>query len=173
MLIANPSPLPIPRRILLLVPPTRGMNVVTAVITATGEMKMTTTTTKENGAAQATAPEKQPPSARKASAGARRARVAPGKAKSAKKTTPAKKAAKAPKAGKRKGGGVRQGSKTEKVLDLLKRPDGASLKEIMKATGWQPHSVRGFLSGTVGKKMGMEVTSSKGEDGERSYSVKA
>jgi hypothetical protein len=43
----------------------------------------------------------------------------------------------------------------------------------MKVTGWQPHSVRGFLSGTVGKKMGLPVTSTKGEDGERRYSVKA
>jgi hypothetical protein len=42
----------------------------------------------------------------------------------------------------------------------------------MKATGWQAHSVRGFLSGTVGKKMGLAVTSSKGDDGERRYSVK-
>jgi len=43
----------------------------------------------------------------------------------------------------------------------------------MKATGWQPHSIRGFLSGTVSKKMGLAVTSTKGEDGERIYSVKA
>ena len=42
-----------------------------------------------------------------------------------------------------------------------------------KASGWQAHSVRGFLSGTVGKKMGLTVVSTKGEDGERSYSVKA
>jgi hypothetical protein len=42
----------------------------------------------------------------------------------------------------------------------------------MKATGWLPHSVRGFLSGTVGKKLGLAVVSTKGEDGERSYSVK-
>ena len=50
---------------------------------------------------------------------------------------------------------------------------GATLKELMKATSWQAHSVRGFLSGTVGKKMGLTVTSSKGQNGERSYSVKA
>ena len=55
----------------------------------------------------------------------------------------------------------------------MKRPGGVTLKEIMKASGWQAHSVRGFLSGTVGKKMGLAVTSSKGEDDERSYSVKA
>ena len=42
----------------------------------------------------------------------------------------------------------------------------------MKATGWQAHSVRGFLSGTVSKKMGLAVTSLKGEDGDRTYSVK-
>jgi hypothetical protein len=43
---------------------------------------------------------------------------------------------------------------------------------LLQATGWQSHSVRGFLSGTVGKKMGLAVTSSKGDDGQRSYAVK-
>jgi len=43
----------------------------------------------------------------------------------------------------------------------------------MKATGWQAHSVRGFLSGTIRKKMGLAVASLKGEDGERTYSLKA
>jgi hypothetical protein len=42
----------------------------------------------------------------------------------------------------------------------------------MKATGWQSHSVRGFMSGVLGKKMGLTVTSTKAEDGERHYSVK-
>jgi uncharacterized protein DUF3489 len=47
------------------------------------------------------------------------------------------------------------------------------MKELLKATGWQAHSVRGFLSRAIGKKMGLAVTSTKTEDGERSYSVKA
>ena len=59
-----------------------------------------------------------------------------------------------------------------KILDLLRRAGGATAKELQTATGWQPHSVRGFLSGTIGKKMGLTVTSSKSEDGERSYSIK-
>jgi hypothetical protein len=69
--------------------------------------------------------------------------------------------------------GARENSKTALVLDLLKRPGGVTGKELMKATGWQPHSVRGFLSGTIGKKMGLAVASTKVENGERTYSIKA
>jgi hypothetical protein len=54
---------------------------------------------------------------------------------------------------------------------LLRRPDGASLRELMKATGWLAHSVRGFLSGTVAKRLGFKLTSAKSENGERRYSV--
>ena len=60
------------------------------------------------------------------------------------------------------------GARRGEMLELNR----AGAKELMKATGWQPHSVRGFLSGTVGKKMGLAVSSTKGEDGERTYSVK-
>lgn len=88
---------------------------------------------------------------------------------SGKKATRAKKAPKAEAKAKKS----RQGSKTETILDLLKRPGGVSAKELMEATSWQAHSVRGFLSGTVGKKLGLTVVSTKGEDGQRSYSVKA
>jgi len=106
---------------------------------------------------------------KKARVAPRRANVAPKKPKSGKKASPAKKAPK----GAKKAKGARDGSKAAKILDLLKRPGGATSKELQKASGWQPHSVRGFLSGTVGKKMGLTVVSTKGEDGERSYSIKA
>ena len=65
------------------------------------------------------------------------------------------------------------GSKKSRVLALLKRPNGAGLKELVGATGWQPHSIRGFLSGTVTKKMGLTVRSFKTASGERRYVVKS
>ena len=116
-----------------------------------------------------------PENAKKATRAPQRAPVAPKKAKSGKKASPAKKAPKGAKKAKpaKIAAGTRDGSKTATFLDLLKRPGGVTAKELMKATGWQPHSVRGFLSGTVDKKMGLTVTSTKGEDGERTYSVKA
>jgi len=142
---------------------------VTAVITRKGPCKMTTSITEENGSAQSTAAGIQPKPNKKARAGARSAHVAHATAKPGKKAGRGKKA---PKSAKRAGGG-RDGSKTAKILDLLKRPGGATAKELMNATSWQAHSLRGFLSGTVGKKMGLAVTSTKDENGERSYSVKA
>jgi len=147
---------------------------VVTVITAKGEFKMIASTTEETGTAQATATGDQPKPNKKPRVAPRRAHVAPKKGKAAKKASPAKKA---PKGGKKasvkKAGAARDGSKTAQVVDLLKRPSGATLKEVMKATGWQPHSVRGFISGTLGKKMGLTVVSSKAEDGERTYSLKA
>ena len=67
--------------------------------------------------------------------------------------------------------GPRRGSKTAKILTLLRRPGGASLPQLQKATDWQAHSVRGFLSGAVKKKMGLRVISAKLADGTRSYRV--
>ncbi len=124
---------------------------------------------EETATSPAPATEGQPKAGKKASRAPQGAHVAKKKGKSGKKATPAKKAPK----GAKKATGAREGSKTNKVLELLKRPGGVTAKELMKVTGWQPHSVRGFLSGTVGKKMGLTVTSTKGEGGERSYSVKA
>ncbi len=65
----------------------------------------------------------------------------------------------------------RRGSKTAKILALLKRPGGASLPQLQKATDWQAHSVRGFLSGAVKKKMGLRVISAKLPDGTRTYRI--
>ena len=111
----------------------------------------------------------EPKATKKASAAKRGAHVAPKKGKSGKKATQGKKA---PKSGK-KATGARDGSKAAKILALLRRPGGATAEQLMKATGWQPHSVRGFLSGTVRKKLGFAITSTKGDNGERSYSIKA
>ena len=128
---------------------------------------MTTSITEETGTAPATGAGEKAKAPKKAAAGERRAKVAPAKAKAGKKATPKKKAPKSAR------NDAREGSKTATILEMLRRPGGATAKELLKATGWQPHSLRGFISGTLGKKMGLTVTSTKGEDGERSYSVKA
>jgi len=133
---------------------------------------MTTSIPEENGTLAATASVKKPKPNKKARVAPRRANVAPAKAESAPRATPVKKAPKGrPKPKVAKAKSARDGSKTAKMLDLLERPSGATSKELIKATGWLPHSVRGFLSGTVGKKMGLTVISTKGDDGERTYSV--
>ena len=135
---------------------------------------MTTLIPEETGTLAPTASSKKPKARKKPRVAPRRAHVAPAKAKSPRKAKAPKKAPKGrtePQMTKSRV--ARDGSKTAKLLDLLKRPGGATSKELIKATGWLPHSVRGFLSGTVGKKMGLTVTSTKGEDGERTYSVEA
>jgi hypothetical protein len=83
--------------------------------------------------------------------------VAPKQAKAAKDATPKD---------------AREGSKKAIVLDLLRRPEGATLQEIMSETGWMAHSVRGFLSGALGKKMGLTVESVKTPEGARAYRIK-
>lgn len=64
---------------------------------------------------------------------------------------------------------VRGGSKQQLCLDLLGRRNGATVNELSEATGWQTHSVRGFLSGTVKKKLGLAQDASAGSDGARRY----
>ena len=68
---------------------------------------------------------------------------------------------------------ARPNSKGAKILSLLQHPGGVTLAAIMKATEWQAHSVRGFLSGTISKRMGLKLTSTRSDAGERVYSVVA
>jgi len=127
----------------------------------------------------AVAPEKTPSKknatpkkgAPKSQKSAKAAKSKPAAAAKPKKANAAKTTAKATKAAKPAVEGVRAGSKTATILALLQRAKGATLAEIMEATSWQPHSVRGFISGTLGKKMGLTVKSERREDGTRVYSI--
>jgi hypothetical protein len=116
------------------------------------------------------APVEQPAEAAEAvaSVGEQEPTVAPPEAESGKKAKAAKKAPKAKKPAKSEG--VREGSKTAIVLALMQRAQGATLAELMTATSWQKHSVRGFIS-IAGKKQGVKIESSKNEAGDRLYKI--
>ena len=64
-------------------------------------------------------------------------------------------------------------SKLDQILNLLRRKNGTTLNEMQKVSGWQAHSVRGFLSGTVKKKLELKLQSTKSKDGVRRYSISA
>lgn len=66
---------------------------------------------------------------------------------------------------------VRTGTKQAQLIGLLKAPEGATIEAIIAATGWRTHSIRGFMSGTLGKKLGLTVTSVKEEGRARTYSI--
>ena len=57
-------------------------------------------------------------------------------------------------------------SKKDAIIAMLQRPNGATLAELMTTTGWQAHSVRGFISGTLRKKLGIAVTTEKTPEGQ-------
>jgi len=68
-------------------------------------------------------------------------------------------------------GSVQSASKTATIMKLLKRQDGADLAELTRATNWQPHSVRGFLSGHVKKKLGLQLLSDASTNGVKRYRI--
>src|SRR5260370_6315928 len=95
----------------------------------------------------------------------------PKPAKPAKGGKPAKKAKAAKKAAGKKTGdkGERRNKKAE-VIAMMKRAKGATLAQIMEATGWQKHTVRGFVS-LLGSKGGEKIESSRSTKGERTYRI--
>ena len=68
-------------------------------------------------------------------------------------------------------GKTREGTKQAEVVALLRREEGATIDEIVEATGWQPHTVRGAFAGALKKKLGLTVTSEKLEGQGRVYRI--
>lgn len=62
-------------------------------------------------------------------------------------------------------------SKQQMLIGMLKRPEGATLKQMMDATGWQKHSLHGAMAGGLKKKLGYNIASTKEDGGERVYRI--
>ena len=104
---------------------------------------------------------------KKARAAAKKSRPAagkPAKTKKPAKTARKKIAAKTPRA-------TRENTKQHRLIEMLKRPKGASIDEIVEALEWQPHTVRGAIAGALKKKLGLDVTSHKDEKRGRVYKI--
>src|SRR5436190_3555729 len=100
------------------------------------------------------------PKSKKAKSGStKKTKTAAKRGKTGHKAAKASKKAGTKKEAKRPDG--REGSKKAIILELLRRKEGATTTEIAKATNWQNHSIRGFISGTITKKMSLAVESSK------------
>ena len=101
-----------------------------------------------------------------ATVGKRAAHVAPAKGKATKDATTPK-----PRATGRKIAHAKDGSKKSEVIAMMRSKDGASIEAIMKATGWQRHTIRGLVSGTLVKRMGLKIESFRAEGKERRYRI--
>lgn len=66
---------------------------------------------------------------------------------------------------------TRENSKQAEVIRMLQRPDGATIRQICEATGWQQHTVRGTFAGAFRKKLGLNITSAKEQGAERVYRI--
>jgi Protein of unknown function (DUF3489) len=144
---------------------------VSAVITAQGDNEMNQNS-EQPAKTEAEVPTVVPAPTERPRVGAQTRDVPRTKGKSGKKPVTAKKTHVRAKLAKseKNSKDIRQGSKTAKVLHLLKRPSGATGTDLMKATGWQAHSVRGFISGVLGRKMGFKIKSAV-ENGARRYKL--
>ena len=71
----------------------------------------------------------------------------------------------------RSGQGRRENTKEAQVIAMLRRPEGATIAQIMAATAWQAHTCRGFFAAALRKRHGLAVTSEKPQGGERSYRI--
>lgn len=98
--------------------------------------------------------------------------------KAGRRPSPVKKRAVKAKAGATKGkktekaaSSKRGGTKQEQLIGMLKRPEGTTIDEVVKALGWQPHTIRGAISGALKKKLGLTVESQKVEGRGRVYRI--
>ncbi len=66
---------------------------------------------------------------------------------------------------------IRPGTKLAAIIDAMRHPGGATIAQMMADTSWQAHSVRGAISGMVKKRLGYEVVTEKGADGQRAYRI--
>ena len=107
-----------------------------------------------------------------ANVGKQAAHVAPAKGKRKKDATKGKRRRTPRVAERETAKEARDGSKKAEVIDLMSRSQGATLAEIMERTGWQAHTVRGFVSGTLIKKLELKVESFRSQENERTYRIK-
>jgi len=146
-----------------------GLTPATEIKDASKAAKLIFKRLARNGAAPAR--EKKPKAERKAKGGAPAAKGAPPKAKPTKKATVENGTPKAKKGGKAKEArALRGGSKMAQVVALMRRKGGVTLAEMMKATGWQPHSCRGYVAGAL-KQAGYTIESFKPKGGQRTYRI--
>ena len=66
---------------------------------------------------------------------------------------------------------TRENTKQAQIIAMLQRPEGATIGQIVEATGWQPHTVRGTFAGAFKKKLGLTLSSSKDDHGQRVYRI--